>query len=239
MLDASLQRILGEIPDDAVVLDVGGGTKPLARANWVMDALGYHERGEHGQVGGGPARFTAETWVRRDFCARAPWPFADDQVDFAVCSHTLEDVRDPVWMCEELSRVAKAGYIEVPSRLEEQTYGFQGPWTGWSHHRWLVDVDQPGARITFVHKPHLINSRTDAYFPPDFRNRLTAEERVQTLWWQGGFQAEERLFWDLHEFDAYVAGFVEAELTRRELARWELTPGWRARLGRLRRRARR
>src|SRR5204863_8798249 len=39
-----------------------------------------------------------------------------------------------------INRVGKAGYIEVPSRLEEQTLGVHGPWVGWSHHRWLVDV---------------------------------------------------------------------------------------------------
>ena len=54
----------------------------------------------------------------------------DGFFDFAICSHTLEDVCDPVWVCEELARVAKAGYIEVPSRLEEQAWSFQGPWVG-------------------------------------------------------------------------------------------------------------
>jgi hypothetical protein len=203
MLDASARRILETLPDDALVLDVGGAVKPFNRADWIMDALPYDERGALGSVGGGDERFSADTWVRRDFCAREPWPFADKQFDFAICSHTLEDVRDPIWICDELNRIAKAGYIEVPSRLEEQTYGFQGPWTGWSHHRWLIDVDSTRRHMTFVHKSGVVE-RQDSHFPPEFRNTLSAEQRVSSLWWTDSFGYEERLFWDSSEFDAYL-----------------------------------
>ena len=237
MLPRSCERILAEVPDHAVVLDVGGGVRPFTRADWVMDALGYDERGDLGSDGRTTERFSADTWVKRDFCDREAWPFADKQVDFVICSHTLEDVRDPIWMCSELNRIAKCGYIEVPSRLEEQTFGFQGPWAGWSHHRWLVDVDQSAQHIEFVHKPHLLNTREAAQFPLQFRAQLSDEERVQTLWWDGGFSYRERLFWDFMEFDAYVAGVVEAELAARGLTRRELTAGRRARLPRLWRRA--
>ena len=75
-----------------------------------------------------PARaLQRDTWIQRDICDREPYPFDDDELDFVICSHTLEDVRDPIWVCSEMARIAKAGYIEVPSRLEEQSYGFQGP----------------------------------------------------------------------------------------------------------------
>ena len=86
-------------------------------------------------------------WIEHDICAREPWPFAERQFDFAVCSHTLEDVRDPIWVAAELQRVAVAGYIEVPTLREELTYGIQGPWVGWGHHRWLVLVQDPVDRV--------------------------------------------------------------------------------------------
>jgi ubiquinone/menaquinone biosynthesis C-methylase UbiE len=47
-----------------------------------------------------PEGFTRDTWVQRDICDHEPWPFEDRQFDFVVCSHTLEDVRDPVWVCK-------------------------------------------------------------------------------------------------------------------------------------------
>jgi hypothetical protein len=222
MLDASARRILETLPDDATVLDVGGAMKPFNRANWIMDALPYDKRGELGSIGGTDERFSEDTWVIRDFCAREPWPFRDKQFDFAICSHTLEDVRDPIWMCSELNRVARAGYIEVPSRLEEQTYGFQGPWTGWSHHRWLIDVD--GKHITFVHKSGVVQ-RPDSHFPPEFRDTLSAEERVHAFWWEGSFNYTERLFWDPLEFDAWLAGPLLGRELARPRSRWRRLTG--------------
>jgi hypothetical protein len=163
----------------------------------------------------------------RDFCDREPWPFRDKEIDFVICSHTLEDVRDPIWMCSEFNRIANAGYIEVPSRLEEQTYGFQGPWTGWSHHRWLIDVDQPANEITFVHKSAVVE-RDDSHFPADFRETLSEQDRVQTFWWEGSFDYRERLFWDPIEFDAWLA----APLLGRKLPRRSTGSRWRRLAGR-------
>ena len=208
MLAASLERLERELLADAVVLDVGGWWQPLARADWVVDVMPYETRAVNGLLGAGPERFSAATWVQRDICDREPWPFADDQFDFAVCAHTLEDVRDPVWACQELARVARAGYVEVPSRLEEQTYGFQGPWAGWGHHHWLVDLVDGG--LEFVFKPHVLHNRPSDHFPPAFLAGLTDAERVLCLWWEGGFAARERLLMGPGELDAYLSSLVAA-----------------------------
>jgi hypothetical protein len=138
----------------------------------------------------------------RDICDREPWPFADDQFDFAVCSHTLEDVRDPIWVCAELQRVARAGYIEVPSRLEEQSFGIHGPWVGWSHHHWLVDATPD--RLQFVFKPGVLHGRPEATLSAELAGTLTPEERVQTMFWDGGFDATERVFVEPGELDRHL-----------------------------------
>jgi hypothetical protein len=207
MLDSSRARILAELSDDALVLDVGGGARPFPRADWVIDLVAYDERGRYGDPPD-PAteRFGPDTWVTRDICARQPWPFADRQFDFAVCSHTLEDVRDPIYVCDELTRVARAGYIEVPSRLEEQSYGFQGPWTGWAHHRWLIDCDSDG--LTFVFKHHVVDGRPSDRFPVGFHATLTPDQRVHFLWWKGSFGYRERVFLDAAALDTYLSSFV-------------------------------
>ena len=46
-------------------------------------------------------------------------PFKDKEFDFVIASHVLEHVNDPVLFLEELQRVAKSGYIEVPTKLED------------------------------------------------------------------------------------------------------------------------
>jgi hypothetical protein len=181
----------------------------------VIDLMPYATRGLYGAAPGSGRtgeRFSTETWVERDICDREPWPFADKQFDFAVCAQTLEDVRDPVWVCSELVRVARAGYIEVPSRLEEQTYGIQGPWVGWGHHHWLIEVS--GGRIEFVFKHHVLHGRSTDHFPTRLWRSLSAEERVETLWWEGSFEYAERVLIGPEEVDRYLADFV-AEVRRR------------------------
>jgi hypothetical protein len=206
MLAASAERITEQLGDDALVLDAGGWAVPFPRADWVIDLMPYETRGAYGEWDRGAERFSAETWVERDLCERRPWPFADDQFDFAVCAHTLEDLRDPVWACSELNRVARAGYVEVPSRLDEQAFGVNGPWVGYAHHHWLVDLRD--GEIEFVFKSHALHGREEFHFPGGFAESLSAEQRVQQLWWQGGFAHRERVFIDTGELDRYLAEFV-------------------------------
>jgi hypothetical protein len=216
VLSASRQRILEEVSDDAVVLDLGGWANPLERADWVIDLMPYETRGMYQRRGweeatGEPERFSEATWVQRDLCAREPYPFADDEIDFVVCSHTLEDVRDPIWICSEMARIAKAGYVEVPSRLEEQSRGVYGrPYVGWPHHHWIIDIR--GGHIDFTFKSHAIHTTPGASFPEGFWDTLTAEEKVQTLWWKGGFSSAEHV---LIDEDPHLVEFVSRELARR------------------------
>jgi hypothetical protein len=228
MLSASVERMNELLDERAVVLDIGGWAKPLARADWVLDLMPYETRGLYGEVDPERERFDAETWIARDICDREPFPWPDGEIDFCVCSHTLEDVRDPVWVCSEINRVARAGYLEVPSRLEEQSWGVNGPWVGWSHHRWLVDLT-PG-RIEFVAKPGVLHGRDELHFEAGFAAGLSAEERVQYMFWDGGFEFGERIFLEPAELDAYLSDFVAANRHRRPPPR---PARLRRRLGRL------
>ena len=217
MLAASVERILGLLDGPAQVLDVGAWAKPFRRADVVIDRMPYGTRGVLGSDGPGPERFSEDTWIVRDICDREPWPFRDGEFDFAVCSHTLEDVRDPLWVCSELARVAGAGYIETPSRLEEQSYGFQGPWVGWGHHHWLVEAH--GSHIEFAFKHHVMHGRETDHFPAGFRDRLSDAERVTAFFWSGSFSASERAFEEAPDLDTYLSSFVTQEMARRGLVR--------------------
>ena len=214
MLPASHERIEATLSDADLVLDVGGWGKPFPRADWVIDLMPFETRGLYGRLGDAPERFSRETWVQRDICDREPWPFADGQFDYVVCSHTLEDVRDPVWVCAEIDRVGRAGYIEVPSRLEEQSVGVHGPWVGWSHHHWLVSVSPQG--VEFVFKSGVLQGRPDFTLPAELGRALDDGERVQTLFWEGGLRASERVFVQPDELDRYLAQGVAGARERLE-----------------------
>lgn len=62
--------------------------------------------------------------------------------DFSICTHTLEDISNPVFVCKKLAQVSKAGYIAVPSkyiemaRFEHSQYRYRG----FIHHRWVFSI---------------------------------------------------------------------------------------------------
>ncbi|MEV4421999.1 methyltransferase domain-containing protein [Patulibacter sp. NPDC049589] len=216
MLPEATDRTLA-LPDDARILDVGGWAAPFNRATHVIDAMPFESRGAMGFSYGGPQeRFGADTWTQTDFCAREPWPFADDEFDFVLCVTTLEDVRDPIWVCQEMSRVAKAGYLEVPSILNELTWRLpgEGDYVGNRHHHWFcrataaagrpgdalgATVIEPGAAagapatIEFVHKQHGVHADPTIRVTPSMAVELALDEQLQGLFWEGEVQAGERL----------------------------------------------
>ncbi|WP_026911902.1 class I SAM-dependent methyltransferase [Patulibacter minatonensis] len=200
------QRI-DELADDLVVLDVGGWAAPLWRADWVVDLLPYETRGLYGAADPDRERFSADTWVQADICGPDPWPFEDDQFDVVICSHTLEDVRDPVFVCAELQRVSRSGYVELPTAVEELTFGVQGPWVGWSHHRWIGEWD--GGELVLTHKPHLL-AAPGRHLPTGTHEAVPADDRTIAFWWEDEVRARERVLVDADEFDGWLGGLLAA-----------------------------
>lgn len=184
------------------VLDVGGWADPFPRADYVLDLFSYETRSltYHGidrlpdsvlYPGPRPGeRFRKETWVVHDICSSRPFPFPDKFFDFVICSHTLEDLRDPVRVCEELVRVGRAGYLETPSRIVEQTVGPSGA-VGASHHRWMVEMSARG--VTFTMKPPHLHLTPEACIPLPYTHRLPEREKYAWLFWQDEFEFSERL----------------------------------------------
>jgi len=189
MFAPNVDRVLQLLRPDDVVVDVGGWAQPFARANFIVDLMPYDTRGVFGTLGPGPERFSADTWRQLDFCV-SPLPFADKSVDFLICSHTLEDIRNPIWLCQEINRVAKRGYIEVPSRRMESIRNLEHRgYPGYYHHRWLVEVE--GHDVVFRFKTPLMSSSWRFTLPKSYLRALKAEDRVSWLFWEGQFGYHE------------------------------------------------
>ena len=121
-------------PDD-LVLDVGSGDKPSWRADVLLD--GYPGE-EHASQRSG---LHAARVDRPLFVADAgAMPFQDDAFDFVICSHVLEHVLDPAAVVAELSRVARAGYIEVPLAASSKILDFPS-------HLWWCRQDDDGTLV--------------------------------------------------------------------------------------------
>lgn len=204
-VDAVLERIAPA----ARVLDVGGWARPFNRADYILDVEPYETRGYYGEPpwqGGEKEHFSKATWLQRDICNRTPWPFRDKFFDFSICSHTLEDVRDPLFVCSELMRVSKAGYIETPSRLAESCVGWESEqFAGLGHHRWLIDY-QPG-RLIFTQKYHNIHDPT-LHLPKELYRALSEEEKISAMFWKGEFFVSENILVGVESIVDFLASFA-------------------------------
>ncbi len=138
------------------VVDLGGSMYPWA---WevvthyadLIDPKEYHQD---------------PTWVERtkdsetikgDLCDPIFWHILRNhpQFDFAICSQTLEDIRDPSVVINNLPTIAKEGFISIPSKYAELCFGIEGTdpkdqedwgitksYRGYMHHRWVFTILQ-------------------------------------------------------------------------------------------------
>ena len=78
-----------------------------------------------------------------DICKREEWDVLLDDVqknglyDYAICTHTLEDIYNPFTTLDLLPTVAKAGIITMPSIRSELSRVESASWLGYIHHRWI------------------------------------------------------------------------------------------------------
>jgi hypothetical protein len=62
--------------------------------------------------------------------------------DYAICTHTLEDLYNPCCLLDYLPRIARAGIVTTPSIRTEFSRHENSAWLGNIHHRWLVDQEE-------------------------------------------------------------------------------------------------
>ncbi|MFA5934673.1 MAG: methyltransferase domain-containing protein [Candidatus Paceibacterota bacterium] len=210
---APIFKILANLPKNTRILDIGGASAPFKRATNIIDAVPFENINWSQAKGEGEVMFDKNSYTQFDICAREKWPFADKEFDYSTCSHVLEDIRDPLWVCSEIIRVSKAGYIEIPSKLYETTFGLEAKnLAGASHHRWLVDLYDNKLRFTFkyfyVHS-HSVNKN---YKKVNLKN----ESMYLKLEWSDSFSCFEN--W-LNSGKEIFEFFLDIKITDKEMWR--------------------
>ena len=109
-------------------------------------------------------------------------PFKDKEFDFVIASHVAEHVEDISYFLNELSRIGKKGYIEVPTRLEDNLV-FENK----KAHIWHLVFDDVNNQINI--------SKKQQYFEPVLTvgsikkfNEYFRESLVIELSWEDSIQ---------------------------------------------------
>jgi len=125
--DAVVARYADQFAAGRLIVDVGAGYDPFSLSTEVVDIRRWDT-------------FDNRTVHLVDLEADS-LPYTYKQVDFLYSRHTLEDLHNPLHLCREMNRVARAGYIEVPSPASEFCRGVDGGkphFRGYIHHRYFI-----------------------------------------------------------------------------------------------------
>jgi SAM-dependent methyltransferase len=179
-----------KVPRSYKVLEVGGGHDPNPRSNVIVDKFidtNYHRSGN------------IKVLMNQEFVQAEgeSLPFGDKEFDYVICNHVLEHVEDPIKFLKEQSRVAKRGYLEVPSLIGE----YLAPKKS---HRWLIlEIDE---KIVAVEK-----SKVDFQVSHDFGELFLHFFPSKSI----GFKIIERTYGNLmtirHEWEDEVECIVNPD----------------------------
>lgn len=168
------------LPRSARVLDVGSGHNPWFRSNVLFEKFpDDHTERE------GPLQHGGREVVFGD-AERMPFP--DKSFDFVYCSHVAEHVDDIGAFFREVQRVGKAGFIETPNALFEQSVGTTTHlWALWvengvlhAERKWVA-----GAPARAYHGMHCAIS---GHPLTELAWHLVPELKVMQFWWKDRFE---------------------------------------------------
>ena len=77
-------------------------------------------------------------------------PFNDKEFDYVILSHVLEHVPNLLEFASELERISKAGYIELPTKLNDNlVFGCDEEDVG---HKWWFEFDDINNQLLYTEK---------------------------------------------------------------------------------------
>ncbi len=79
------------------------------------------------------------------------FPFSDKEFNFVIASHVLEHVDNIEYFIKELERVANSGYIEVPTRLEDNLVDVNE-----KSHVWWINFDDINNSLFITKRKQII-----------------------------------------------------------------------------------
>ena len=104
-------------------------------------------------------------------------PFKDKEFDFVIASHVLEHVKDYKFFINELERVSSKGYIELPTKLEDNLV-FENK----KDHLWQMDFDDDNSRLLISKKLQFIEPILTVSMLKKFRKNFKSSLILELYW---------------------------------------------------------
>ena len=104
-------------------------------------------------------------------------PFKDNQFDFVIASHVIEHVDNFEFFIKELERVSKKGYIELPSKLEDNLV-FENK----KDHLWHMDFDDVNLKLIISKKIQILEPILTVSTIQKLRKNFESSLIIQLFW---------------------------------------------------------
>jgi len=122
-------------------------------------------------------------------------PFTDKEFDFVIASHVIEHVKDVEVFIQELQRVSSKGYIELPTKLEDNLV-FENK----KDHLWHMEFDDDKNKLIVSKKTQFLEPILTVSSAKKFL-RYFRQSLVLELFWENSIEYEvvEKNFNDLDQ----------------------------------------
>ena len=154
------------------ILDIGCGYGANKYANVVCDIQDFS------------AHYPKKKFIK---LTEKKLPFKDKEFDFVIASHVMEHVSDVEFFISELERVSNQGYIELPTKLEDNLV-FENK----KNHLWHMDFDDV--------ELELIISKKIQYFEPILTvssikrlNEIFRKSFIIELYWKNKIDYKKKI----------------------------------------------
>lgn len=105
-------------------------------------------------------------------------PFSDKEFNFVIASHVLEHVEEIEFFIKELERVANSGYIEVPTRLEDNLVDVNE-----KAHIWWINFDDINNSLLITKRKQVVEPFLSVSTVQNLRN-FFRDSLVTEIFWE-------------------------------------------------------
>ena len=104
-------------------------------------------------------------------------PFEDNHFDFVIASHVLEHVEDFKFFIKELERVSNKGYIELPTKLEDNLV-FENK----KDHLWHMDFNDVDSKLIISNKLQFVEPILTVSTAHKLRKNFKSSFIIELYW---------------------------------------------------------